>query len=120
MFKGFQRKSGGQPGNQNARKHGFYSHALKKDEKSALKGAEDLDGLDQEIAVLRIKFRSLISEDQVNLRLINQTAETLAKLCHIKSIFYRSDSSKVKDAIRAVMDEFVIPGSPDNNNQTDQ
>lgn len=65
-----QRKTGGQPGNQNARKHGFYSKVLTHNEKCKLKYASGVDGLDQEIAVLRIKFSSLLSRDGENLRLI--------------------------------------------------
>ena len=115
MFKGFQRKIGAQPGNQNARKHGFYSKVLTQSEKHALKTAEDLDGLDQEIAILRLKLRSLLANDGQNIRLITQTVETLGKLYHIKSTSGSSDSSKLKEALEAVMDEFVIPEPPNPN-----
>ena len=54
-----QRKPGAQPGNQNARKHGFYSQMLSRDEKLRLKTASDREGLEEEIAVLRIKFGEL-------------------------------------------------------------
>jgi hypothetical protein len=113
MFEGFLRKSGGQPGNQNARKHGFYSKVLAADEKHALFSAAELDGLDQEIAVIRFKFRSLLCQEGQNLHLINQTAETLAKLYHIKNSYCRNDSSKLKEALSSVLDEFVIPQPPD-------
>jgi hypothetical protein len=109
MYEGLQRKTGGQPGNQNARKHGFYSKVLDHDEKYALRSAAGLDGLDQEIAVLRLKFRSLLSQDGQNVRLINQTADTLAKLYHIKNSYCRNDSAKLREAFSSVLNEFVIP-----------
>ncbi len=107
-----KRKSGGQPGNQNARKHGFYSEVLTHDEKCELKFANRVDGLDQEIAILRIKFRSLLSQDGQNLLLINRTAETLAKLYNIKFSFSKNDSSKLKEAVASVLEEFIIPCLP--------
>jgi hypothetical protein len=109
-----KRKSGAQRGNQNARKHGFYSKMLTSQEKRALRVAADLDGLDQEIAVLRVKLQSLISQDS-NQHLINQTAETLARLYHIKFIFSRSDTSHIKEAVIAALADFIIPGHPDSN-----
>jgi hypothetical protein len=107
-----QRKTGGQPGNQNARKHGFYSKALTHEEKLQFKDAVDVDGLDQEIAILRVKFKSLVTGPNPDLRLINETAETLAKLYHIKFILSRNDSAKLKEAVASVLEEFIIPDSP--------
>jgi hypothetical protein len=107
-----KRKSGGQPRNQNARKHGFYSQALDSPEKHELKYAVGLDGLDQEIAILRVKFRSLLSYDGTNLRLINQTAETLGRLYQIKYGLSKNDSAKLKEAVASVLEEFIVPQPP--------
>jgi hypothetical protein len=106
------KRKGGQPGNQNARKHGFYSKVLALEEKRELKYAEGLDGLDQEIAIIRIKFRSLLAQDGQNVRLINQTAETLAKLYHIRYSLSKNDSTKLKEAVNSVLEEFIIPQPP--------
>ena len=107
-----KRKSGGQPRNQNARKHGFYSQVLPSPEKRELKFAVEVDGLDQEIAILRVKFRSLLFEDGQNLRLINQTAETLGRLYSIKYGLSKNDSSKLKEAVTQVLEEFTISQPP--------
>ena len=104
-----QRKTGGQPGNQNARRHGFYSKVLTHEKKLQLKDAVGVDGLDQEIALLRLKFRELVSAEDQDSRLINQTAETLAKLYHIKYSLSRNDSTKLKEAVASVLEEFIIP-----------
>jgi hypothetical protein len=111
-----KRKTGGQPGNQNARKHGFYSKALTRDEKRGLKHAIGVDGLDEEIAILRVKFRALIAADGQNLHLINQTVETLAKLYHVKYSLSRNDSTKLKEAVASVLEEFIIPAPTDSDN----
>jgi hypothetical protein len=107
-----KRKTGGQPRNQNARKHGFYSKVLDSPEKHGLKYAVDLDGLDQEIAILRVKFRSLLAYDGSNLRLINQTAVTLGRLYSIKYGLSKNDSSKLKEAVTSVLEEFTLPQPP--------
>jgi hypothetical protein len=51
-----KRKSGGQPGNFNALKHGFYSHRFSPLELRNLDTAL-ADGLDDEIALLRVTIR---------------------------------------------------------------
>ena len=107
-----QRKAGGQKGNQNARKHGFYSKMLTRDEKRELNLALGVDGLDQEIALLRIKFKSLLAGDRQNLHLINQTASTLGKLYNIKFGLSKSDTDKLIAAVNNVLEEFVIPQPP--------
>jgi hypothetical protein len=110
-----KRNSGGQPANQNARKHGFYSKALSPSEQRAVVFAGAVDGLDQEIAIMRVKFRSLLAQDGQNLKLINQTAETLAKLYNIKFSLSKNDSSNLKEAVAAVLEEFTIAQPPTPN-----
>ncbi len=109
-----QRKIGAQPGNQNARKHGLYSKVLAPDEKRQLKTASGVDGLDQEIAILRLKFRSLLAQDGQNLRLINQTARTLARLYNIKFSLSRNDAAKLEEAVANVFERYTIAGPPDS------
>jgi len=112
MYDLIKRKSGGQPGNRNALRHGFYSKVLARDEKRELEHAGGVDGLDQEIAILRIKFRSLLAQDGQNLRLINQTAVTLGKLYAIKYSFSKTDNDKLIEALNTVLEEFIIPQPP--------
>jgi hypothetical protein len=109
------RKSGGQPRNQNARKHGLYSKVLSKDQKRRLKLAAGIDGLDQEIAILRLKFMDLLAAEGQNARLINESAETLARLYNIKYSHSRNDISKLKEAVASVLEDFSIPHPPDSN-----
>ena len=105
------RKTGGQPGNQNACKHGLYSKVLHGDEKRHWKPASGVIGIEDEITILRVKLRSLIAQDGASLSLINQTVKTLGWLYEIQSGHGR-DSSQLKEAVKAVLEEFIIPGPP--------
>ena len=71
---------GGQPGNQNARKHGFYSAVFTGQDKVNLNQAAEINGLDEEIALLRARLRSVVKNDPDNIRLISEAASTLARL----------------------------------------
>ncbi len=50
------RHRGGQPGNQNGRTHGFYSKTVPPGRRQTLREADEVEGLDQEIALLRSKI----------------------------------------------------------------
>ena len=53
------RKTGGQPGNQNALKHGFYSRKFKPSESESLEAAS-VEGLRSEIVMLRVMIRRVV------------------------------------------------------------
>ncbi len=74
------RPRGGQPGNQNARKHGFYSAVFTRQDKTNLNQAAEIEGLDEEIALIRARLRSVVKNDPDNIRLISEAASTLARL----------------------------------------
>jgi len=61
-----KRKPGGQPGNQNARTHGFYSKHLSPEDHRVLQAAAGVSGLDYEIALLRTKILSILAHDPDN------------------------------------------------------
>jgi hypothetical protein len=75
-----KKHSGGQPGNQNARKHGFYSGSFIGVDKTVLSQASRITGLDDEIALLRARLKVTLRNDPNNLRLISEVASTLARL----------------------------------------
>ena len=55
------RRPGGQPGNQNARTHGFYANSLTPDEQTQMLDTVELRGLQSEIAPLRVKLLGIVS-----------------------------------------------------------
>jgi hypothetical protein len=54
-----KRQRGGQPGNRNARKHGYYSRVVISAELAGFSLASRLTGLEAEIALLRCRLRTI-------------------------------------------------------------
>lgn len=104
-----KRKKGGQPRNQNARKHGFYSKILDEAERLELEQAQDLEGLDAEIAVLRVKIQSLLEKDPDNVKLLLVATGTLARLLRTKYSLDKTQGKGLKDAISAVIKDLAGP-----------
>ena len=78
-----KRNKGAQPGNRNARKHGFYSKVMTRSEKLELQKAVSVEGLGDEIALLRLKIFQLLERDPDNLNLVLQASDILGRLVHI-------------------------------------
>jgi hypothetical protein len=74
-----KRKRGGQKGNGNARKHGFYSAALSPAETSQLWTITNQDGVDPEIALIRVKLQSCLERDPRNRRVVREASRLLVK-----------------------------------------
>ena len=73
------RKRGGQKGNRNARKHGFYSAALSPAETSQLWNITNLEGVDPEMALIRVKLQSSLQHDPGNRRVIREASRLIVK-----------------------------------------
>jgi len=104
-----KRKRGAPTGNQNARKHGFYSQVLDGAEQLALEAAADVEGIDGEIALLRVKIRSILVNDPDNIKLIMEATNTLARL--IRTRYNIADQGKkgLKEAIGNVLRDIALP-----------
>ena len=79
-----KRKRGGQPGNQNARKHGFYSTHLPPEQAKLLEEAGDLRDLRPEIALLRVKLNTLLDDPDTSPELILKTVHALTRLLSVQ------------------------------------
>ena len=103
------KKKGGQKGNQNALKHGFYSRALDEAEKLELEEASYVEGIDQEIALLRIKLRELVEgcPDRFDLQL--EAANTIARLVKTRYQISKEQKRSLKEAIAKVLTEVAGP-----------
>ncbi len=103
-------KKGGAPkGNQNARKHGFYSKVLDESEQLDFMLATGVEGIDDEIALLRVKIKSLIAHDPDNITLIMQAINTLAKVVSTRYNLSKKDKKGLKEAIGNVLRDIAIP-----------
>jgi hypothetical protein len=74
-----KRRRGGQKGNRNARKHGFYSGSLSPAETCQLWNITNLEGVDPEIALIRVKLQSSLQHDPGNRRVIREASRLLVK-----------------------------------------
>jgi hypothetical protein len=104
-----RRIRGGQPGNQNARTHGFYSKTLTSEQQQNLEAAAGLDGLDQEIAVLRLKIAAILINDPQNYNVLMLAMSSLARLLQTNQLLARHDRRKLVEAIRAVLRDIAAP-----------
>jgi len=90
-------------------KRGFYGPALDESACLMLEEACGVDGLDQEIAVLRLKLRDIISEAPERIDLHLRTANTIANLVKIRYAISKEQKKCLKEAITRVFTELAIP-----------
>lgn len=102
-------KRGAPKGNQNARKHGFYSRALTEAEKIELEEAGYVEGIDQEIALLRIKLRELVQNEPDRIDLHLEAANTIARLVKTRYQITKEQKRSLKEAIAKVLTEVAVP-----------
>ena len=102
------KRRGAPLGNQNARKHGYYSNVLDESEKRNLKMAYQIKGLDEEINLLRVKIKSIAEHDPQNLRLISQADVSLARLLRTRETNFKK-AQDLGQIIKNVIREIGIP-----------
>jgi len=110
-----KRKRGGQKGNQNARKHGFYSATLSNEEISEFWSTIAAEGLEPHIALLRIKLRSGLEHDPGNRRVISDASRILAKWYSAKQGLGRTDRTRLKEVIVRILEQYQTGGAGENN-----
>jgi len=104
-----KRKRGAPKGNQNARKHGFYSKVLDEAEQLDFELATGVEGIDDEIALLRVKIKSILANDPDNIKLIMQTTNALARLVRTRYNISKEDKKGLKEAIGNVLRDVALP-----------
>lgn len=109
MAENMERKRGAPKGNQNARKHGFYSGVLDETEKQDFALATGVEGIDDEIALLRVKIKSVVEHDPDNIKLIMQAVNTLARLVRTRYNISKDDKKGLKEAIGNVLKDIALP-----------
>ena len=104
-----ERKRGAPFGNQNARRHGFYSRVLDEEEQADFEQATGVEGIDQEIALVRVKIKSLVAREPENTKLIMQGVGTLEKMVRTKFKIGKEDKQGLREAITNVLKDVAIP-----------
>jgi hypothetical protein len=102
-------RRGAPKGNQNARKHGFYSRVLDEAEQLDFELATGVNGIDDEIALLRVKIKSILEKDPENIKLIMQATNTLAGLVKTNYNISKEQRKGLKEAIANVLKDVALP-----------
>jgi hypothetical protein len=110
-----KRKRGGQPGNQNARKRGFYSRRLTPDQLSELAEIVNTERLDPEIATLRVKLVSILQDDPPDYRALREVVKRLTDWYTAEHRLNKTDSRYLKMFIWRVIESYLPPGDGDKN-----
>ena len=102
-------KQSGTKGNHNARKQGFYDRVLDEAEQIDFELACGVGGIDDEIALLRVKIKSILSHDPENVRLIMQVTNALARLVRTRYNITKNEKKGLKEAITNVLRDIALP-----------
>ena len=104
-----ERKRGAPKGNQNARKHGFYARVLDEAEQLDFALATGVDGIDDEIALLRVNIKSILENDPENIKLIMQATNALERLIRTRYKITKEQWKGLKEAIGNVLRDVALP-----------
>jgi hypothetical protein len=88
---------------------GFYSRALDEAEKLELEEASHVEGIDEEIALLRVKLRELLEEQPERIDLHFEAANIIARLVKTRYQITREQKKSLKEAIQKVLTEVAVP-----------
>jgi len=102
-------KRGAPRGNQNARKHGFYSRVLTQAQQVELESASHIEGVDQEIAFLRVKLKELADHHPERLDLQLEAASTIARLIRTHYSITKGQKKTLKESIQKVLTDVALP-----------
>jgi len=94
---------------QNTSKRSFYSRVLDEAEQIDFELASGVEGLDDEIALLRMRVRTLLENDPDNIRYIVQATNALVRLVRARYDISKEDRKGLKEAIGNVLKEVAIP-----------
>lgn len=87
----------------------FYAKALDETEKLDLKIASGVDGIDQEIALLRVQIKSILQENPKDLNSIIRATNALEKLVRTPYNINREQRKGLKEAIGNVIKDIAVP-----------
>jgi hypothetical protein len=104
------KRPGAPLGNQNARKHGFYSTRLKTSEKRVLEAASCVNGLDQEIAILRARIKVIMDTAPDNHELLIKAMSALTRMTRAKDQLRHADAHDIARAINELYGSMLGPG----------
>ncbi len=103
------KRKGSPEGSQNVPRRGFYSRALNEADELDFELAQGVEGIDDEIALLRMKIKSLLESDPEDIRLIMQATNTLARLVRTRYKISSDQKKSLTNAVGNVLKELAVP-----------
>jgi len=96
-------------GRGNKSKQSFYLKALDEAEGLDFELAQDVEGIDDEIALLRLKIKSLLENDPDNIKLITEATDALSRLVMARYKMGSAHKKALTNAIGGVLKDLAIP-----------
>ena len=93
----------------NGARRGFYSRAMDEAEKIDFELAQGVEGIDDEIALLRVKIKALLETDPENVKLIMDVTNTLARLVMTRYRITTDQKKALATAIGSVLKNLAVP-----------
>ncbi|MFC1911964.1 hypothetical protein ACFLXG_02250 [Chloroflexota bacterium] len=103
------KKTGTRKDSRKAEKCGFYDKVLDEAEQLDFGLAADVNGIDNEIALLRVKIKSILGDDPKNIKLIVEATNALERLIRTKYKIGKEQRKGLKEAITNVLKEVALP-----------
>jgi hypothetical protein len=96
----------------------FYGSALDAAQRTMLRYAEDIEGLDMEIDLLRVKLRDLVARDEKSFQLMVRGMELLAKLVSARYRLSKQAEQDIADSAANLLRGLAVqlfPEAPDDS-----
>jgi hypothetical protein len=105
-----EKRKGAPKGNRNARKQGFYTKVLDEAEKLDFERASGVEGIDEEIALIRLEIKKAIEGgDDRNLQMLVKATNALDRLIRTRYKITAAQRKGLKEAIGNVIKDIAIP-----------
>jgi hypothetical protein len=88
---------------------GLYAKVITEAEQMDFETAAGIDGIDDEITILRVKMKAILETDPGNIKLIFEAAKVLAKLVKSRYSMTKLEENSLEDSIGNVLKEYKIP-----------
>lgn len=110
-----KRHRGGQKGNHNAVKHGYYSRELNKEQRLDFNVAAGMEGIEEEIALLRFKIKqSVTTGDIADLIPLSRITYALEKLIRTNQKLFAPKNNYV-NGMRKLLGELMVQDNTPNH-----
>ncbi len=91
------------------RKPNFYARVLDEAEQIDFDLAAGVNGIDDEIALLRVKIKSILESDPANVRLVVEATNALERLIRTRYKISKEQRQGLKEAIGNVLRDIALP-----------